>query len=515
MSRSSDLVPLPGSGRPRAGQPSLGLTDPADRIDLTVVVRRRGRGLLGADRSIMQRVERFARSSGLEVTDADALRRCVCLAGSAAACGAAFGVRLERFAAATGEHRGHRGPVRIPGSLRLHLLAVLGFDDRALARTQFRPFPSAPGIAARAAAVSYTPPAVAALYGFPAGTDGSGQTIAFLELGGGSVAADLAAYFAGLGLPRPALETHGVDGARNAATGDPNGPDGEVMLDLEVAGSIAPGARLAAWFAPNTDRGFLDGVTAAIHSTPAPTALSISWGAPEADWTGQARAALDAAFADAALRSVTVCCAAGDHGSSDGLADGRAHVDYPASSPHVLACGGTHLEGSGTTISTESVWDDGPGGGTTGGGVSDVYPLPSWQARAGIPASANPGARRGRGVPDVAGDADPQTGYRVRVDGRDAVYGGTSAVAPLWAALLVRLAQASGARPGWLGPRLYAHLAADLRDIRSGSNGACAAGPGWDACTGLGSPDGTRLAGSLGPGAGTMTALAGGPSGRA
>ncbi|MGH2468043.1 MAG: S53 family peptidase [Candidatus Limnocylindrales bacterium] len=515
MSRPSGLVPLPGSARRPAGRRSLGPTDPAERIDLTVVLRRQRRGLLGADRSALRGVERFARSSGLEVTDADPLRRCVCLAGPAAACSAAFGVRLERFASATGEHRGHRGAVRVPGPLRPQVLAVLGFDDRPLARTQFRPFPSAPGIAARAAALSYAPPAVAALYGFPAGTDGSGQTIAFLELGGGYVAADLAAYFTGLGLPEPALEAHGVDGARNAATGNPNGPDGEVMLDLEVAGAIAPGARLAAWFAPNTDRGFLDGVTAAIHAPPGPTALSISWGAPEADWTGQARAALDAAFADAALLAVTVCCAAGDNGSSDGLADGRAHVDYPASSPQVLACGGTHLEGSGSTITAESVWDDGPGGGATGGGVSDAYPLPAWQVRAGVPPSANPGSRRGRGVPDVAGNADPQTGYRVRVDGRDAVYGGTSAVAPLWAALVARLTQAGGARLGWLGPRLYAQLAADLRDIRAGANGAYAAGPGWDACTGLGSPDGTGLAGSLGRVGGAQTTLRARPSSRA
>jgi len=434
----------------------------------------------------------------LEVADASADLRQVRVAGTVAAAERAFGVRLEQWQGPTGPHRVHRGLVRLPSELHPIVLAVLGLDDRPQARTQFRRFPSARGIAAMAAAVSYAPPQVAALYDFPPGTDGTGQTVALLELGGGYRDADLATYFGGLDLPMPAISAVGVDGAVNAPTGDPGGPDGEVLLDLDIVGSVAPGAAIVVYFAPNTDRGFHDAIMEALHAPERPVAVSISWGAPEAEWTPQARAALDVAIEEAGALGVTVCCAAGDRGSADGLADGRAHVDFPASSPHALACGGTRLVGTGTAITSETAWNDGPGGGSTGGGVSDVYRLPAWQAAAGVPLSANSGARRGRGVPDVAGDADPQSGYRVEVDGAPEVYGGTSAVAPLWAGLVARLSQALGAPLGFLNPRLYATAGQGLHDVLAGSNGAYSAGPGWDACTGLGSPDGARLLAVLG-----------------
>lgn len=157
------------------------------------------------------------------------------------------------------------------------------------------------------------------------------------------------------------------------------------------------------------------------------------------------------------------------------------------------------------------MWNDGSGGGAGGGGVSDTFALPSWQASAGVPATASGGTARG--VPDVAGNADPATGYQVLVDGQQTVVGGTSAVAPLWAALTCRMAQAAGGPFGIIQQYLYegvqaAEPAPGFRDITSGSNGAYAAVPGWDACTGLGSPDGTALLARL-PGtvsAGTVSA---------
>jgi kumamolisin len=257
------------------------------------------------------------------------------------------------------------------------------------------------------------------------------------------------------------------------------------------------------YFAPNTDAGFLDAVSEAAHASPAPIAISISWGQSEDQWTAQARTAMDEAFADAAALGITVTAAAGDNGSSDGATSG-VHADFPASSPHVLACGGTSLtaDPSAGTVTAETVWNNGSSGGATGGGVSDTYPLPSWQQHAGVP--DRPGGGAGRGVPDVAGDADPATGYQVLVDGTQAVYGGTSAVAPLWAALVARLAQATGTRFGLLNALLYQGVSAGepavgFRDIVDGSNGAYAAGPGWDACTGLGSPDGVALLTKLTP----------------
>ncbi|MGP8001500.1 MAG: S8 family serine peptidase [Streptosporangiaceae bacterium] len=405
--------------------------------------------------------------------------------------------------------------MRIPAQLNGIVLAVLGLDDRPQARPHFRWAPAAtaatgpagPGAAAPAAApVSYTPPQVAGLYNFPAGTDGTGHTIAIIELGGGFGSSDLDPYFSGLGLAVPSVSAVGVDGAVNTPGQDPNGDDGEVLLDIEVAGAVAPGAAQVVYFAPNTDQGFVDAVSTAVHASPTPTVVSISWGQSEDSWTGQGRTALDEALADAAALGSTVCVAAGDNGSSDAQTDGQPHTDFPASSPHALACGGTSLQadlGTGV-ISSETVWNDGPGHGATGGGVSDAFGLPSWQASAGVPARAGApaGTAPGRGVPDVAGCADPETGYQVRVDGQSMVVGGTSAVAPLWAALTVRLVQATGKPFGLLQPLLYAGVTAGVaatgfQDITSGNNGAYAAGPGWDACTGLGSPDGGTLLGLL------------------
>ena len=238
------------------------------------------------------------------------------------------------------------------------------------------------------------------------------------------------------------------------------------------------------YFAPNTDQGFVDAVTTAVHASPTPTAISISWGQSEDAWTAQGRTALDQALADAAALGITVCVAAGDNGSGDAQTDGQPHTDFPASSPHALACGGTSLRGDAASgvISSETVWNDGAGHGATGGGVSDTFALPSWQASAGVPARARSRHRAGRGVPDVAGCADPQTGYQVLVDGQSMVVGGTSAVAPLWAALICRLAQSTGKPFGLLQPLLYAGVtagaAAGFQDITSGNNGAYAAGPG-------------------------------------
>ena len=438
------------------------------------------------------------------------------VSGSAAAVAAVFGTTLTRTSSpdpVTGAAVGHRhrtGELTIPAVLDGIVVAVLGIDDRPQARAQFRiatPPPDAatpgagtPGAAAPGAGApgaGYTPPQLGQAYAFPAGTDGTGQSVALVELGGGYAQSDLDAYFTGLGLGTPAVSAVGVDGGVNRAGKDPHGADGEVLLDIEVAGALAPKATLVVYFAPNTDRGFLDAVATAVHATPTPTAVSISWGQSEDAWTAQARTALDQAFIDAAALGVSVCVASGDNGSSDGATDGAVHVDFPASSPHALACGGTtvQLDAANTPV-RETVWNDGAGRGATGGGVSDTFPLPPWQTSVGVPNRAGGGT--GRGVPDVAGDADPATGYQVLVDGRRLVIGGTSAVAPLWAALVCRLSQGLGRRLGLLHPALYAHTTAGVtpagfRDITTGSNGAYPAGPGWDPCTGLGAPDGQAL----------------------
>jgi kumamolisin len=210
---------------------------------------------------------------------------------------------------------------------------------------------------------------------------------------------------------------------------------------------------------------------------------------------------MDEAFQAAAAMGVTVCVAAGDGGSTDGENDGLNHVDFPASSPNALACGGTTLVASGNSITSETVWNElANNEGATGGGISDVFPLPSYQNGAGVPPSANPNHNVGRGAPDVSGDADPTTGYVTLVDGQPDVIGGTSAVAPLWAGLIALVNESVGKPVGFVNPLLYqsASTAGDFNDVTSGNNGAYSAGPGWDACTGLGSPIGAQVAAALG-----------------
>jgi kumamolisin len=269
------------------------------------------------------------------------------------------------------------------------------------------------------------------------------------------------------------------------------------MLDIEVVGAIAPAAHICVYFAPNTDAGFLDAITTAIHdSTNRPSVISISWGSAESTWTAQAMRAMDDAFQAAATMGITICVASGDSGSSDGVSSGD-HVDFPASSSYALGCGGTSLRGTRQSITSETVWNDGASGGASGGGVSTFFPVPAWQS--GLLAKSKAGKTKSlahRGVPDVSGDADPQTGYKIRIDGSDTVIGGTSAVAPLWAALIVRINQGASSSVGFLNPDLYRN-ANWLRDITQGNNGNFAAAAGWDACTGLGSPNGPSIGGAL------------------
>ncbi|HET6414616.1 MAG TPA: S53 family peptidase [Anaeromyxobacter sp.] len=512
---------LRGSERTAApGAVASGRADPGERLEVTVILRRRGASALAArvrqlasgDRSRepmsreefarqhgaapadLARVKRFARAHGLVVVEEDAPRRTVILSGTVSTMEEAFGVKLEVYEHGQGSYRGRVGPVRLPAELKGVVEAVLGLDNRPQALPHFRW--RARGEAASAAS-SFSPTELASLYRFPAG-DGRGECIAIVELGGGYRPADLAAYFAKLQIAAPGVTAVSVDHGKNQPTGDPNGPDAEVMLDIEVAGALAPGARLAVYFAPNTDAGFLDAVTRAIHDARRrPSVVSISWGGPESAWTSQAMTAFDAALQAAAALGVTVCVASGDSGSADGVSDGADHVNFPASSPHALGCGGTRLTASGGRIASEVVWNEGAQAGATGGGVSAVFPLPPWQQ--GLGATRTGGRRKAlaqRGVPDVSGDADPRTGYEVRVDGADGVVGGTSAVAPLWAGLLARLNASLGRPLGYLNPSAYRNGAA-FRDVTSGNNGDFAASAGWDACTGLGSPDGTALAAAL------------------
>ena len=504
--------PLAGSERrPMPGSKPVGRADPDERLEVTLLLRRRSATSLAVaagklhrhnfPRADLSRAD-FAAAYGSQDADAEAVaafaerggfavvqyapgRRTLVLSGTIEKAENAFGVVLQNYECAGGTFRGRVGAVHLPRELHGIVTAVLGLDNRPQAQPHVRLWePPAHGFEAS----SHTPVEIAALYGFPPAV-ADGQTIGIVELGGGFRPADLRAYFAGLGLATPRVTVVSVDHGKNHPAGKRGGIDGGVVLDIEVIGAVAPGARIVVYFAPNTAAGFVDAVTTAVHDEiNAPSVVSIGWGAPESAWTRQAKIALDEALQAAAMMGVTVCVASGDRGSTEAVGDGHEHVDFPASSPYALACGGTAIESAGGRLSGEVAWGDGPPGGASGGGESAFFELPHWQS--GLQLTLASGVARlleRRGVPDVSAGAAPESGYLLRAGGTDTVAGGTGGVAPLWAALIARANAAGGRQLGFVNPLLYSKRAA-FRDIVSGDNGGFRATRGWDACTGLGSP---------------------------
>ena len=503
---ASDRVVIPGSERsPPSGSPtgpepqdsitqvSLYLRAPPARSAVDVGDRRVTRAELRARRQeslsgAMSAVSAFAEGAGLKLVEVDPARRLMRLEGSVAALQTAFGTALHRYQHEGRSFRGRAGALSAPADVAPHIEAVLGLDQRPIAT------PKSIRLANPSAEAGFPPNAVAKLYGFPPLAAGVGETIALIELGGGFNAADGEQAFSAMGLSPPDVVAVSVSGGANQPGKDTDA-DGEVALDIQVAGGAAPGARLAVYFASNTDQGFVDAISQAAHDqTYTPSVMSISWGSAEAAWTGQAVTAMTSALQDAADLGLTVLAASGDGLATDGESDGKAHVDFPASSPLVVGCGGTRVGASKAAVPHETVWNSNGGG--TGGGISDLFPGPAYQDAITLPAEVD-GLRKGRGVPDVAANADPDSGYRVVVDGKSEVIGGTSAAAPLWAGLFALINQSVGKSSGQPHARLYAGSAA-FNDIVSGNNKAAdgvgySAARGWDACTGLGSPKGEAI----------------------
>lgn len=450
-------------------------------------------------------VEAFAHHAGLTVVEASEKKRLVKLAGSLEGMSAAFRVPLACFRTESGKNfRGRDGSIHVPEELADSVVAVLGLDTRPVAKPHFRakavphcPPDTEPEV--RIPAGAFTPQQVAQAYNFPKDVNGAGQTIAIIELGGGYDAADLNHYFSELRVhPQPKITAVSVDGGHNRLGDD---ADGEVQLDIQIAGAIAPGSDIVVYFAPNTDQGFVDAISAAVHdNVRRPSIISISWGGPDSEWTSQAVNAMNSVLQDAAALGVSICVAAGDDGSSDGITDGRLHVDFPASSPWVLACGGTKLIIDKDMITSEVVWNESANQeGATGGGVSTTLLRPAYQDAPGVNVPLHPMTGfNGRCVPDVAGLADPATGYFVRINGEDTTVGGTSCTAPLYAGLVALINQKLGKPVGFVNPRLYEASSDVFRDVDQGDNddaglGSFSARQGFDCCTGLGVIRGEKL----------------------
>jgi hypothetical protein len=471
------------------------------------------------------------------------------VSGRAAAVQSAFATRLSslRLPGGTEAITDTVAP-SVPQDLAGAVSGVIGLDSAARWRTHLATAPSAtpsgPGASGPALAVGSGPQAcsrvaattgpglgaysatqIAGLYGltglYAQGRVGAGQTIALFELEPYSLG-DVDQFAQCYGL-QPHLTNVLVDGG---AFGTSPG-SGEADLDIENALSFAPGADLLVYEAPNTSAGVLDEYLR-IAQDDAASVISTSWGLCEPENTITRPESV--LFSQMALQGQTVVAASGDSGAEDCFTranpDETLAVDDPASQPDVTGAGGTDVPDG--TIGSERVWNDCGsgdltcatelGGGAGGGGISTNWPLPAAQAAAGVHTSGagcGAGAAGCRAVPDVAGSAAPEDGYDIVFAGSWVSAGGTSAVAPLWAAVVALANQGCAAPVGLANPALY-RLAgsAAFHDVTVGDNdltgtggGQFPAGPGYDEASGLGSPDGTALVAGLQPSGGCPSLL--------
>jgi kumamolisin len=557
MASRDSHVPIHGSEYvPVVGASVIAPADPHEQITVTIVVRPRRPApelhsdakladLLPRDRHHLSReefeaqhgahaddlaqIESFARAHGFEIAETSAARYSVTLRGKSGEFGKVFRVEMHQYAHERGRHRGINGPIHIPAELAACVETVLGLHDRPVALRHM----AAPAVK-KAVRAHFSPHDVAELYRFPKHATGEGQCIGVIELGGGYHRSDLQSFFSSLKMPMPKITDVSADGTKNApadlasltkfvtamnggkknaidaAKGGSSGSSGladvllstiETTMDVELVGAFAPGAEIVVYFASSSEQGVYHALTTALADKKhRPTVLSLSWGEQESSWSPKYMGLINDVLKNLSTVGVTVCVSSGDAGADNGSPDGKPSVNFPASSPNALGCGGTTLKVSGSEIEAEVVWNslfDGMRG-ATGGGVSEKFERPFWQEEFAVPHSTS--KTGGRGVPDVAGVADPHTGCRIAVGGVDTISYGTSAVAPLWAALVARLNHATGARlgSGHLNSLLYklagqSNGKGTFRPITRGENGAYRAGPGWNACTGLGSPMGDRL----------------------
>lgn len=544
-----DHQPIPGSEHPLIHQlPAASDADPNAEYEVTLCLRPGNDSLslpelndlaspdwqaysqkdlinaFAASTEDLEKVQDFATEYCLEAAHIDLNARIVNLSGKVSDLNAAFKVTLQHFEHTTGSIRGHQGPVYLPAQLTEVVEGVLGLHDLPLSRNPRKSKKAngyVPVVSAHPPFVSFhkgkaeavqddaiTPHSdgflngftgnqYAELYNFPTEADGLGQTVGILELGGGYTDAQMSTYFLKIGVSKPAIISQTVGkGVNSPGTG---GPDSEVALDIQIAGAAAPGAKYIVYFAPNSTAGFIQGIKAMVYDTSfKPEVLSISWGQTESLWTANEVSLFNGALQEAAAIKRSVFASSGDHGSTDGVKDGKQHVQFPASSPYVTGCGGTSISINNGAISQEVVWNSlGNGAEATGGGFSDLFTSVPVYQQGVIPAGVNPSGHRG--IPDVAASADGWTyGFYIYYDNKYKVTSGTSGVAPLWAALFARINQKLGPQ-GFLNTSLYklAGNTSVFRPITQGNNGAYKAGTPWNPCTGLGTPHGTNLMDAL------------------
>jgi kumamolisin len=524
------------------GAAHVGPVDPDRRVEFTVVLAAKQelpsvhtardsrirhlnhaelRQSYGAVNGAASRVERFALAFHLQVIEAAEHRRNLRLCGRLADIARAFKTSFGKF-----EHDGRQffaatRPLTFPKDWGGHVEAVLGLHSSQQSRPRRHSVVHGCGTAARISDL-------ARAYAFPHDFNGSKETIGLIEFGGGFCQEDIEQFCLRLGLAVPRISVVEIGGGANkpgdrrvvhefldvvngrlslAAKAEQSDSfvaaqcTVEVTMDVEILAALAPAAHIVIYFASADEQGLYHALNRAVHDEQhRPGILSISWSVPEHTLSASEIRAIEGVLCEAAHLGITVCASSGDAGALNGSADGKLSVNYPASSPHCLACGGTSGKVGDEGIAEEMVWNASHYGlkGASGGGVSRRFPLPAWQMDDHVP--VGPEGKGGRGVPDVAGLADPRHGCEMLIAGRSFASAGTSAVAPMWAALIARLNQALGHRCGYFHPHLYRlgrEGKSGLRPVLKGDNGFYKAGKGWNACTGYGTPRGHELLLSL------------------
>jgi kumamolisin len=413
---------------------------------------------------------------------------CIRLEGTSCQLSELFGTKLIIHDDGQRRFRARSGVLLVPSEIAPWIRSVLGFDERPVVNSLVDSILVGGGL-------GMWPTEIAQLYGVPATMDAPYQSVGILAVDAGYIPADVENASKAMKRSVPKIYSCYIDGF---SSGFKNSEfDTELALDLEIIAGLVPSASIVIYFTPNTESGVTDAINYALmDGTHRPHVLSISYGGIERVQFSEAGCQTIDNLLKAAGSSrigLTVVAAAGDQLATAGRTDNGAHVLFPSSSSYALACGGTQfaMSADGSSFSSETVWHDQING--TGGGISDIFPVPAYQASVKLPASRNPG-RIGRGLPDIAAAASKSPGYKIYLNGQITLQAGTSAATPLWAALIAMANAKRGTPLGFINDFLYAH-AALCRPINVGNNatdgiGYYAGDESWNACTGLGVPKG-------------------------
>ena len=371
----------------------------------------------------------------------------------------------------------HSSPLCLPAHIATCIMYVSGLTIEEKFETRTPTLPQATHEEQTGWDYGFSLPALGAYYNFPTDVSGKGECIAIVELGGEFKTSDITKYFKAVNLPKPAIKVVGTPPKPKSIAANT-----EVTLDIQIASALAPNATIVVYYAKT----ILDALRLIINDKEnRPSVVSISWAAEEGYYSESQLEEFDHVLYEAALLGITIIAASGDYGAFN--RQQYLNVSMPSSHPYVLGCGGTMPWIEDDEIKKEVVWNESEGKSSSGGGFSDVYATPEYQTNA-------IGHCPERGVPDISAFSGSENGYQIIFNGKRMVIGGTSAATPLWAALVALMNEKLGYRLGFANELFYKLMGSEgFNQILYGNNQYYSAGPNWNPCTGLGSPNGNKL----------------------